>query len=199
MHPGALRTWPPPAYRQPGGNLRSAGSASVIVEPRSRGVPGWSATQRRQPRWDRLPLECRRASRSLWTTARTTGRWCAWGASWAGPAGVQDVQDASRRVVEPVLGQSARYDADGATPCQPYAGADSPRAAGRARAHDHGRRDQRDAIISRSLTSEGKGASGLFWRTNGDLDLSTLGGPGLGYRLREIEWDLPAPAATRQA
>ncbi len=35
---------------------------------------------------------------------------------------------------------------------------------------------------------------GLYRRTDGRLDLSTVRGPGLGYRIAEIERDLPAPA-----
>jgi L-alanine-DL-glutamate epimerase-like enolase superfamily enzyme len=35
---------------------------------------------------------------------------------------------------------------------------------------------------------------GLYRRTNGRLDLSTLRGPGFGYRLEEIERQLPPPA-----
>ena len=34
---------------------------------------------------------------------------------------------------------------------------------------------------------------GLFQRRNGNVDLSTLKGPGFGYRLSEIKRDLPAP------
>jgi len=47
--------------------------------------------------------------------------------------------------------------------------------------------------------AEEKVHPGLYRRRNGALDLSTLGGPGFGYRLNEIERDLPAPAATREA
>jgi len=47
--------------------------------------------------------------------------------------------------------------------------------------------------------AEEKAHPGLYRRRNGELDLSTLGGPGFGYRLREIERDLPTPAATREA
>jgi hypothetical protein len=36
---------------------------------------------------------------------------------------------------------------------------------------------------------------GLYTRRKGRLDLSTLRGPGFGYRLSEIDRDLPAPAA----
>jgi len=35
---------------------------------------------------------------------------------------------------------------------------------------------------------------GLYRRKNGQLDLSTLGGPGFGYRLEQIQRALPAPA-----
>jgi len=37
---------------------------------------------------------------------------------------------------------------------------------------------------------------GLYRRRNGCVDLSTLSGPGFGYRLSEIKRNLPAPAAT---
>jgi hypothetical protein len=37
---------------------------------------------------------------------------------------------------------------------------------------------------------------GLYRRRNGRVDLSTLRGPGFGYRVDEIIRDLPAPAAT---
>jgi L-alanine-DL-glutamate epimerase-like enolase superfamily enzyme len=35
---------------------------------------------------------------------------------------------------------------------------------------------------------------GLYRRTDGRLDLSSVRGPGLGYRIRDIERDLPSPA-----
>jgi L-alanine-DL-glutamate epimerase-like enolase superfamily enzyme len=38
---------------------------------------------------------------------------------------------------------------------------------------------------------------GLYRRTGGRLDLSTVRGPGLGYRIREIERELPAAAFSR--
>ena len=37
---------------------------------------------------------------------------------------------------------------------------------------------------------------GLHQRRQGEVDLSTLGGAGFGYRLTEVERELPAPAAT---
>ncbi|NLN19140.1 MAG: mandelate racemase/muconate lactonizing enzyme family protein [Firmicutes bacterium] len=37
---------------------------------------------------------------------------------------------------------------------------------------------------------------GLYRRRNGEVDLSSIKGPGFGYRLDEIERELPAPAAT---
>ena len=37
---------------------------------------------------------------------------------------------------------------------------------------------------------------GLYQRRNGQVDLSTLSGPGFGYRLGEIKRDLPEPAAS---
>jgi hypothetical protein len=37
---------------------------------------------------------------------------------------------------------------------------------------------------------------GLYQRRNGQVDLSTLSGPGFGYRLDEIKRDLPDLAAT---
>jgi L-alanine-DL-glutamate epimerase-like enolase superfamily enzyme len=37
---------------------------------------------------------------------------------------------------------------------------------------------------------------GLYRRRNGRLDLSTLSGPGFGYRVAEIDRELPEPAAT---
>lgn len=36
---------------------------------------------------------------------------------------------------------------------------------------------------------------GLYQRRNGSIDLSTISGPGFGYRVAEIERSLPAPAA----
>ena len=36
---------------------------------------------------------------------------------------------------------------------------------------------------------------GLYRRREGNIDLSTLGGPGFGYQLEKIKRDLPAPAA----
>ncbi|HVM47334.1 MAG TPA: mandelate racemase/muconate lactonizing enzyme family protein [Candidatus Acidoferrum sp.] len=41
---------------------------------------------------------------------------------------------------------------------------------------------------------EAKVHSGLYQRRHGNVDLSTLRGPGFGYRLEEIERTLPAPA-----
>ncbi len=37
---------------------------------------------------------------------------------------------------------------------------------------------------------------GLYRRRNGQVDLSTISGPGFGYRLNEIKRDLPQPAAS---
>ncbi len=37
---------------------------------------------------------------------------------------------------------------------------------------------------------------GLYRRQNGQVDLSTIGGTGFGYRLSEINRQLPAPVAT---
>jgi hypothetical protein len=37
---------------------------------------------------------------------------------------------------------------------------------------------------------------GVFQRRGGKVDLTTIRGPGLGYRLTEIQRQLPAPAAT---
>jgi hypothetical protein len=37
---------------------------------------------------------------------------------------------------------------------------------------------------------------GMYRRRGGGVDLSTIGGPGFGYRLAEIDRRLPAPAAT---
>jgi hypothetical protein len=37
---------------------------------------------------------------------------------------------------------------------------------------------------------------GLYRRRNGKVDLSTLKGPGFGYRLNEIKRDLPGLAAS---
>jgi hypothetical protein len=36
---------------------------------------------------------------------------------------------------------------------------------------------------------------GLYQRHNGSVDISTLNGPGFGYRVSEIKRDLPTPAA----
>jgi hypothetical protein len=36
---------------------------------------------------------------------------------------------------------------------------------------------------------------GLYQRRNGRIDLSTVIGPGFGYRLSEIDRELPEPAA----
>jgi hypothetical protein len=44
-------------------------------------------------------------------------------------------------------------------------------------------------------TPETKVHPGLYQRRNGVLDLSTIRGPGFGYRLDEIQRSLPAPAA----
>jgi hypothetical protein len=37
---------------------------------------------------------------------------------------------------------------------------------------------------------------GLYRRRDGEVDLSSIRGPGFGYRLAEIERRLPPPAAT---
>ena len=36
---------------------------------------------------------------------------------------------------------------------------------------------------------------GLYQRRQGSVDLSTVGGPGFGYRLERMKRELPAPAA----
>jgi hypothetical protein len=43
--------------------------------------------------------------------------------------------------------------------------------------------------------SEAKVHPGLYQRRHGTLDLSTIDGPGFGYRLDEIERELPPPVA----
>jgi hypothetical protein len=37
---------------------------------------------------------------------------------------------------------------------------------------------------------------GLYQRRQGEVDLSSIHGPGFGYRLAEIQRELPAPVAT---
>ncbi len=44
-------------------------------------------------------------------------------------------------------------------------------------------------------TAEAKVHDGIYRRHGGQIDLSTLSGPGFGYRLEEIARDLPKPAA----
>ena len=101
--------------------------------------------------------------------------------------GAEDLQDADRRAAQPVLGQGARHDADGAGPDQSHAGADSARAAGRARRHDHGRGDQRHAVLSRGLAGRKSGCiPACTGGAEGAVDLSSIRGPGFGYRLDEI-------------
>jgi hypothetical protein len=39
---------------------------------------------------------------------------------------------------------------------------------------------------------------GLYRRRNGSIDLSTIRGSGFGYRVSEIQRELPAPAAEHQ-
>ena len=39
---------------------------------------------------------------------------------------------------------------------------------------------------------------GLYSRRHGSVDLSTLAGPGFGYRVLEVKHDLPQPAADYQ-
>ncbi|MBT4665548.1 MAG: hypothetical protein HOB63_03440, partial [Opitutae bacterium] len=43
--------------------------------------------------------------------------------------------------------------------------------------------------------AEAKIHPGLYQRRHGTLDLSTIDGPGFGYRLDEIERELPSPVA----
>jgi hypothetical protein len=43
---------------------------------------------------------------------------------------------------------------------------------------------------------EAKVHPGLYRRLNGRIDLSTLGRNGFGYKVREINRELPAPAAS---
>ena len=62
----------------------------------------------------------------------------------------QDLQDADRRAAQPLLGASPRHDVDGAGPDQSHARADPACPARRTRRHDHGRREQRHAVLSRS-------------------------------------------------
>ena len=44
-------------------------------------------------------------------------------------------------------------------------------------------------------TAEAKAHPGIYRRRGGQVDLSTLTGPGFGYRLEEIARELPEPAA----
>ena len=93
--------------------------------------------------------------------------------------------------------QGARHDADGAGPDQPDARADPARAARRARRHDHGRGEQRAcSSIPTPRCPRPRCIPALFRRRDGVLDLTTLRGPGFGYRVDEIGRELPpAPSA----
>ena len=51
-----------------------------------------------------------------------------------------------------------------------------------------------DALFTDELVEQAVHA-GLYARRDGKVDLSTLAGPGFGYRLEEIGRELPAPAA----
>ena len=44
--------------------------------------------------------------------------------------------------------------------------------------------------------AEGKVHPGIYKRRNGQLDLSTISGPGFGYRVSEIERQLPDPVVS---
>ena len=112
---------------------------------------------------------------------------------WTGVA-LKTCKTQTGRAALPLLGEGARHDADGAGPHQPDARADPARAAGRARGHDHGRRDQRDAVLPRGLAApRPRSIPGSTAARAAMVDLSTLGGPGFGYRLEEITRDLPEP------
>ena len=41
--------------------------------------------------------------------------------------------------------------------------------------------------------AEAKVHPGLYARRGGQVELSTIGGPGFGYRIQEIKRDLPTP------
>ncbi len=59
----------------------------------------------------------------------------------------QDLQDANWRAAFALLGESPWHGRDGPGPDQPDARADPPLPAGRPRRHDHGRRNQRAAVL----------------------------------------------------
>ena len=108
--------------------------------------------------------------------------------------GAQDVQDANGRVLLALLGPGPRHGTDGAGSHEPHAGANSARAAGRPRRHHHGRRIERDAVLSGSLGSRSR--KSIRASTHGEAacsTLSTIDGPGFGYRADEIDRPLPEP------
>jgi len=89
----------------------------------------------------------------------------------------------------------ARHDPDGPGPQQPHAGPDSSRAPGCQRRSPSWGGDQRDAVLPRHPGSKPRSSRPLL-PPQRVVDLSTLRGPGFGYRLQEIARPLPPPAAT---
>src|SRR6266516_3024830 len=114
-----------------------------------------------------------RANRCSWTKARTTGGWCDWGAYWARAHGMQlMVQDLTNPMLAQIphvllaahVGTIMGIETNA---MQFYPDASAP-----------------EATVH----------PGIYRRCDGTINLSTLNGPGFGYRVREIQRTLPEPA-----
>ena len=77
---------------------------------------------------------------------------------WTGVA-LKTCKTQTGRTSVALLGESPRHAVDGAGPHQSDARADSARAARRTRRHDHGRRNQRDAVLSAGVGRRGQVSS----------------------------------------
>ena len=83
--------------------------------------------------------------------------------------GVENVQDADRRVAFALLGESPWHGRDGSGPHQSDARADSARAPRVVRGHGDGRRDQCDAVLSAGVGAGGRDSFGplcTVWRAD---------------------------------
>ena len=112
---------------------------------------------------------------------------------WTGVA-LKTCKTHDRGDPEPLLGPGARDDDHGPGPLQPDARPGPARPAGGPRRDHHGRRVQRHAVLPRRLAPRGGRPSRAVPPRHGRLDLSTLRGPGFGYRIDEIDRTLPEPA-----
>ena len=135
---------PRPAPRRPPADLRHAALRRAAVPVRPGGQP-----DRRPSVSARKPLFMDESAHDwrLVRLGRTLG--------WTGVA-LKTCKTQTGRAAEPLLGEGPRHDADGPGPDEPDARAGPPRPARRPCRHDHGRRDQRHAVLPGGLATRGR-------------------------------------------